>query len=267
MEIEAGHLYLAPVDHHLMVENEHMIITQGTQENRYRPSIDVLFRSAAAAFGNRVIAIILTGMLEDGTSGMSAVKRCGGVTIVQDPDDAQFPSMPISVMNNMQVDYRSYLENIPLIIHEVLSQPLPPSVAIPKEIETEVNITKRMMSDIDALKTIADHSDFVCPDCGGGLWQIRGEQPNRYRCHTGHVYTEKLLHDLQDERIEESVWVSIRMLEEKANLLKVMASRNTDAENGSAKPQYPRRIEEVEGHINRLKKLLNNLVDNGADKI
>lgn len=258
MLIENAHLYLAPPDHHLLVDREHIVVTHGTHENKYRPSIDVLFRSAAVTFGNRVIGIILSGMLEDGTSGMSAIKKCGGRCIVQNPQDAEFLSMPQSILNNVAVDYQADLSEIPDIIDQMLNQPLPEPVPVPKELQVEADITLRMVSDIDELELIAQRSDFVCPDCGGGLWAVKNDVAHRYRCHTGHVYTEKLLENFQDKKLEESVWVSIRMLEEKANLLKVMASRQAD-ESSRLSLGYKRRITEANVHINRLKKLLEDL--------
>jgi two-component system chemotaxis response regulator CheB len=260
--IEKGHVYLAPPKHHLLVDGDLLLLTTGAHENKYRPAIDVLFRSAAVNYGHRVIAVILTGMLEDGTSGMSAVKKSGGICIVQNPSDAQFPSMPSSVLHNLAVDYESDLSDIAEIINNILKSPLPPAIPIPNEIQIEADITKRMMSDIDELKRFANRSDFVCPDCGGGLWAVRDDAAHRYRCHTGHVYTEKLLGRLQDEKIEESVWVSIRMLEEKSNLLKVMLHRQND--NDSLRNSYIRRIQDNESHISRLKLLLKGLVGSEA---
>ena len=256
MPLESGVVYLAPADHHLMVKGTTMLINNGAHENKYRPSIDVLFRSAAVAFGHRVIGVILTGMLEDGTSGMVAVKRGGGLCVVQDPDEAEFSDMPQSVLNNVKVDYRGSLDEIPAIIQEIVSQPLPPYTIVPNELQIEADITEKMMSNIDDLKLIAERSDFICPDCGGGLWAIKNDPLHRYRCHTGHVYTEKLLFDLQDQKIEESVWVAIRLLEEKVNLMVLMQSRK-DSEGESVRSLlYQRRIDEMNMHIARLKLFL-----------
>src|ERR1700710_1870901 len=110
--IKAGHLYVAQPNHHLLLGEGVMKLNQGTRENKYRPSIDVLFRSAAVAYRSRVIGIILTGMLEDGTSGMYAIKRCGGICIVQEPEEADFGDMPQSVLNQVEVDYRVSLTEI-----------------------------------------------------------------------------------------------------------------------------------------------------------
>jgi len=261
--LKRGCLYLAPADHHLMLKGHKVCTSQGPHENKYRPSIDVLFRSAAVSFGHRAIGIILSGLLEDGTSGMWAIKRTGGICIVQDPSDARFPDMPHSVLNKIAVDHQAAVDDIPAIMAVILAQPLPPETPIPFELQIEADITEKMMSDIDQLKKIADHSDFVCPDCGGGLWEVKNDPAHRYRCHTGHVYTEKLLNDLQDEKIEESIWVSVRMLEEKVNLLQLVA-RRANGEDGSHETAvfHQRRIDELNKHINRLKSLLLKLNEN-----
>jgi two-component system chemotaxis response regulator CheB len=186
-QLVRGNLYLAPPDHQLMVKNNTLLLTQGPHENRYRPSIDVLFRSAAVNYGHRSIGIILTGLLEDGTSGMSAIHRSGGICIIQDPREAEFSDMPSSVMHHIAVDYLDELENIPSIVRQLVESPLPPQKEIPSDLQVEAHITEKMMSHIDQLKEIADRSDFVCPDCGGGLWALKDDPNHRYRCHTGHV--------------------------------------------------------------------------------
>src|SRR4051812_1420804 len=105
MPIKKGTVYIAPPDYHLIIKKGVMIISNGPQENRWRPSIDVLFRSAAAAYGERVIGVVLTGLLNDGSSGMAAIKKVGGSTIVQDPNEAEYPEMPLSVLSSIEVDY------------------------------------------------------------------------------------------------------------------------------------------------------------------
>lgn len=258
LTIEKSNIYIAPPDYHLMIDGPVMHLNQGPYENRYRPSIDVLFRSAAVHYANKVIGIIMTGMLDDGTSGMYAVKTCGGRCIIQNPLEAEFPDMPQSVLNKVQVDYIADLADIPVIVEDLIKKPLPLKVEIPQELKLEAEITQRLMSNIDDLKKIADRSDFVCPDCGGGLWEIKNDPLHRYRCHTGHVYSEKILQELQDHRIEESIWVSIRMLEEKQNMLRLALGRNTLKSNNdnAASTSFNRRIEDTGEHIRRLKTLL-----------
>jgi len=255
-KIEAGGLYVAPPDTHLFLKPGYIRLTTGPHENRWRPSVDVLFRSAAAAYGSRVIGIVLTGTMHDGTSGMSAIKRSGGVCMIQDPAEAEFMEMPVNVLNNIGVDYQLPVAGMGVIIAELLAKPGQPEVPIPEEVKIEAEITERMTSDIDQMEKIATHSNYTCPDCGGGLWKINDDPAQRYRCHTGHVYTEPVLLDKQSEQIEESVWVSIRMIEERRNVLQNIAKRETETGRPSFGENYRRRATELNEHIERLKQLL-----------
>lgn len=267
-ELRKGYLYLAPADHHMMVVGDKIRVNQGPHENRYRPSIDVLFRSAAVYFKSQVIAVVLTGMLDDGTSGMFAVQRCGGVCIVQDPKDSEYADMPTSVLNVMQVDHKASLREIPDVIDEVTQQPLPESRPVPVELKTEAELTERMMSGINQLKDIADRSDFVCPDCGGGLWAVKNDPNHRYRCYTGHVYTERMLYDEQAVRLEESIWVSLRMMEERRNMLLLMGTHADQKGNHEIDLANQDRAAHLNDHIKRLKEFLSKLTadlgQNGA---
>lgn len=257
--IQAGHLYVAPPNHHLLLTEGLMKVNQGTRENKYRPSIDVLFRSAAVAYRSRVIGIILTGLLEDGTSGMYAVKRCGGTCIVQEPEEAQFSDMPQSVLNRLEVDYRLPVAGIAGRLVELAERPVLASPPVPRELAIEAKITENMTSTIDDLKEIADKSDFVCPDCGGGLYAVKNDPAHRYRCYTGHVYTEQLLQDIQGLHLEESVWVSIRMLEERYNLLLLVADHAAEAGQEAVANGKKQQAAAIEKHIGQLKLLLSKL--------
>lgn len=267
MPLEKGKVYLAQPEQHLMVKGHIIRLNQGPEENRYRPSIDVLFRSVAVHFGNRAIGIILTGMLDDGTSGMYAIKSCGGLCLIQNPSEAEYANMPQNVLNRVEIDFMADLAEIPIIVKDILNKPLPPQIAIPNELKVEADITEKLMSDINDLKKIAKQSDFVCPDCGGGLWQIKNDPLHRYRCYTGHVYTEKLLQEVQDLKIEESIWVSIRMLEEKRNMLQLLISRRNQNSENSTVFSLNKRVEEISEHIKRLKALVVKLSDNKDDDI
>jgi two-component system chemotaxis response regulator CheB len=259
--IEKRHLYLALQDHHMIIQDDKIFINRGARENKYRPSVDVLFRSAAVNYGSSVIGIILTGMLDDGTAGMSAIDRCGGITIVQDPEDAQFPDMPQSVLNQIAVDYQVPLKNIGKILTQIFNKPVPPQVPVPRELQIEAEITKKMTSSINQMKQIGDHSDFVCPDCGGGLWAVRHDPTYRYRCHTGHAFTEQALYDMQGLNLEESVWVSIRMLEERRNLLLLMAGHSEQANDEESADENRRRSAEMTAHIEAMKLVLSKLTE------
>jgi two-component system chemotaxis response regulator CheB len=266
-EIKAGNIYLSPADVHLLIKPGVMYLVRGPHENRWRPSIDVLFRSAAAAYGSNVIGVILSGMLDDGTSGMSAIKRSGGICIVQEPNEAEFMDMPVNVINNIKTDHRVLLEDMGYIIADILSKPVDTNVQVPEDVKIEAQINERMASSLFEMEKIGVHSNFSCPDCGGGLWKIKNESNGRYRCHTGHVYTEHILLEKQNEQMEESLWVSIRMLEERRNLLLNIAWREEHTEETRANGSYKMRAEGLDLHIERLKALLVSLSKNEpADK-
>lgn len=252
--ITGGTIYLAPADYHMLLKKDNVRLIKGPHENRYRPSIDVLFRSAAAAFDSRVIGIILSGMLDDGTSGMSAIKRSGGTCIVQEPAEAAYSGMPSSVLNKVEVDYQVPVADMGYILQDIFARPIGEGIPIPEDVQVEAAITERMVSDINALEKLGTHSNFTCPDCGGGLWKMNGEGFPRYRCHTGHVYNESVLLEKQNEELEESLWVSIRMLEERRNLLLSMFERgNTMATTSGDQLD---RAAALDIHIERLKELL-----------
>jgi two-component system chemotaxis response regulator CheB len=256
--IKAGHIYIAPPDLHMLLKPDVIRLVKSPHENRWRPSVDVLFRSAAVAFNAATVGIILSGMLDDGTSGMTAIKRCGGTCIVQEPTDAEYPDMPVSVLNVVDVDYRVPVADIGYILDDIFSKPVVHH-HIPEDVQMEINITERMGGSIQELEKIGTNSNLTCPDCGGNLWRINNEKAPRYRCHTGHVYTEKLLLEKQTEELEESLWVSIRMLEERRNLLLNMASRENGAGHNYAEAEQRKRAEDLGLHIERLKKLLLNI--------
>jgi len=257
--IEKGHLYVACPDFHLIVKKDRMRVIRGPHENRWRPSIDVLFRSAAVAYDSQVIGIVLSGLLDDGTSGMSAIQRCGGICIVQEPNDAEFDDMPYNVLNNISVDYQVPVSEMGYVLADIFSKPAlgRKMMEIPAEVKLESEITERMVTNIDELKNLGTQSNYSCPDCGGALWQVKNDAHPRFRCFTGHVYTGEALLEKQAEGIEESVLISIRMLEERKNLL--MRLGNKQAEMGlhnDDEEDRLSRVEDLEMHINRLKALL-----------
>jgi two-component system chemotaxis response regulator CheB len=265
LEIEKGHLYVALPDHQLLIKPGTMRVTKGAHENRWRPSIDVLFRSAAANFNSRAIGIILTGMLDDGTSGMGAIKSSGGVCIVQEPEEAEFGDMPQNVLNNVEVDYRLPIADMGNVLQDLFSKPQKPEAVVPHEIQVEADITERMRSSIDDLEVLGDRSNYSCPDCGGGLWEIKNDVIPRYRCYTGHVYTEKILFEKHAEGLEESLWVSIRMLEERKNLLLMMAHRSRQTGDSNLENENHKRADTIGVHIERLKKLMITLEKEGPE--
>lgn len=249
---KSGHIYLAPSDQHMLIVKGKILITKGARENRSRPAIDPLFRSAAVAYGNRVIGIVLTGYLDDGTSGMMAIKRCGGVCIAQDPTDAAYPDMPQSVIANVGADYCLPIAQMGALLTNLVSRELPKSKPAPKDIIIEAKIARRVLSDLPSVEALGEQVPFNCPDCGGVLWQMTDGQQLRYRCHTGHAFTSSVLLAQQTAKIEETLWVALRMFEERQNLLVTM-SKNDGKKSPSSMSQ---RAKDSQVHIERIRAML-----------
>jgi two-component system chemotaxis response regulator CheB len=252
--IELGHLYLAPPDRHLLVRDGNLLVTKGPRENHYRPAADALFRSAAAYYGARVIGVVLTGMLHDGTAGLEFIKRCGGLALVQDPHDAEYASMPESALRNVDIDDVVPIARMGARLEELVFQNVTQILPIPEDIKLEAAIAERVVGTVDEAEQLGHTVPLTCPDCGGSLWQIEHGRVLRYRCHTGHAFTADSLLKQSQESLEESLWVALRMMEERKTLLTNMASRG----EGSYSVQQEERIEEIKKHINRLREFLLN---------
>jgi two-component system chemotaxis response regulator CheB len=253
-QVKSGYIYLAPSDHHMLVHGDGKLqVTKGPQENRYRPAIDPLFRSAAVGFTNRLIGIILTGYLDDGTAGMIAIQRCGGTCIIQDPADAQYPDMPFNAINQLNADYVIPVGQMGPILVQLVAEKLPSErINVPQDILTEAKIAERISSDLEAVNSLGEQVPFNCPGCGGVLWKIGTGKEMRYRCHTGHAYTYKSLLAEQTSKIEETMWTALRMFEERRNLLTTYAKTQTGASARSALERS--QLSQV--HIDRIRSIL-----------
>jgi len=252
--IKNNTIYLAQADHHLLVERNKVVVQRGAYENHWRPAIDVLFRSAAAAYDSCVTGIILTGLLDDGTSGMSAIQRSGGVCVVQEPSDAEFPDMPNNVINNITVDQILPIEEIGQFITRRYTNHICVPFDVPEDVKLEAEITKRRSTDPEKLTVLGDPTMLTCPDCGGTLRKVEQESITRYRCYTGHTFTEKILEEQQRKSLEDSLWVAIRMMEERRNLLNNLSSGYTNGDD--IVQSKVRRSDDIKTHIDRLKSML-----------
>lgn len=237
--LKAGHIYVAPPDCHLVVEPGIIRVTKGPRENRSRPAIDPLFRSAAQVYGPGAIGVVLSGNLDDGTAGLWTIKQLGGTAIVQHPDDALFPSMPRSAMEHVRVDHAVPLSGVAPLLVQLTSQtqaPMPREEApatVPTLVEVEVNIAKEANALEAGVRGIAEPSSLACPDCHGVLLQLKEGGRTRFRCHTGHAYSVESLLVAVSEGIEHSLWIAIRALEEADMLMRGMADHvKAHHENG-----------------------------------
>jgi two-component system chemotaxis response regulator CheB len=224
--LKPGCIYVAPPDHHLVVEPGHLRATKGPKENRFRPAIDPLFRSAAQVFGPHAIGVILTGNLDDGTAGLWAIKQLGGVAIVQDPRDALFPSMPQSALAHVKADHVVPVADIASLLVRLTSDETPevPAAAVPERLEVEVKIA----SEHDPLQAgvlgIGEPSTFSCPECHGVLLQLKEAGRVRFRCHTGHAYSADSLQAEITEAIEAALWSAMRLMHEGDLLMRGIAT-------------------------------------------
>jgi len=203
--------------------------------------------------GPSVIGVVLSGMLDDGTAGLMAIRKCGGVTIVQDPKDAAYPDMPQSALNNLKIDYCVPAAEIGALLEKLSHERHGKSKAIPDDVRTEAEIAERVLSDVAQVNGLGSQVPYNCPNCGGVLWEMDNPDVQRFRCHTGHSFTAAAMLISQSERIEETLWISLRMFEERKNLLNNMAQK----ENGSRqKSSYAKRAKETQVHIERIRAML-----------
>lgn len=194
--------------------------------------------------------------MDDGTSGMWAIKRSGGTCIVQDPNQAEYPTMPLSVINNMEADYVATLEEMAALLPGIIKKKKGRKKTVPKEVIDESKIAEKTAVGIEDIEKIADKSAFACPDCGGNLWTIKGDIVKRYRCHIGHAYTEKDLVIKQAETASATLWVALRMMEERKHLLKKMEVESAKKGHKSLSSRNAEKQQGLEHHIETLKKIL-----------
>jgi two-component system chemotaxis response regulator CheB len=243
-----GRIYVAPPDRHLVIEPNRVRLTRGPKENRFRPAVDPLFRSAAQVYGPRVIGVILTGYLDDGTAGLWAVKQLGGTTVVQDPHDALAPSMPASALNQVRVDHCLPVAEIAPLLARLTAAPLEEEgeYEVPEELDIEVKIAKENTAlDVGVLK-LGEPSNYACPECHGVLLQLKEEKRIRFRCHTGHAYSvDSLLAEIT-EGVEDSLWNAIRSVEESVLLLRHMAEHLGGGENGHPTEEFLARAKQAQ---------------------
>jgi two-component system chemotaxis response regulator CheB len=246
--IVPGLVYVASSDHHLLVENDRIRITRGPRENRVRPAIDVLFRSAAHTFGPRVIGILLSGNLDDGSAGLWAIKDQGGIALVQAPDDAQYSSMPQSAIQQVNVDHVLPVSRMPAAILSLVQEPVMTrensSDAASMRIETDVALGN------DSLKNgsydLGPISPNTCPECHGALIQITEGFITRYRCHTGHAFSFQTLFSQVNEEIDSSLWNTLRAIDERIILLRQRERQALAERDETSAVQYAREVRESE---------------------
>lgn len=256
MPIERGRIHVAPPDRHMLATAEGIRITFGPRENRSRPAIDPLFRSAAVNYRSRVIGVVLTGLLGDGAAGLLAVQRCGGIVMVQSPHDAEFADMPRRALDLVRDAQRFALDDLGAALLRHCGEPAPEPPAVPEALLIETRLTERDMGMEDWGRVPSRPTSFTCPECKGAIHEIREEGLTRYRCRVGHAYsTHDMLRD-KAKSVEESLWVALQTLEERAQMLESMAAADRQRGWTRGAGSYEDRARETRVHADRLRALL-----------
>ena len=248
-----GRIYIAPPDNHILLKAGTILVRKGARENRSRPGVDPLFRSAAVAHGARVIGVVLTGLLDDGAAGLIAIKRCGGITVVQDPKDAAYADMPLNALDRLDIDFCVPIAAMGELLTSLVARRPGRRKAVPAALRTEAEIAERILSDVAEVNGLGQQVPYNCPNCGGVLWEMDASKTRRYRCHTGHSFTVPALLASQSEKIEEMLWISLRMFEERKNLLNNMSRRTASRTHKAA---HRRQLGETRGYIERIRSML-----------
>jgi two-component system chemotaxis response regulator CheB len=239
--IVPGRIYVAPADHHMLVERGYVRVTRGPKENRFRPAVDPLFRSAAYIYGPRVIGIVLSGALDDGTAGLWTVKLRGGTAIVQDPSDAVHRSMPLNALENMAVDYKLPAAEIGELLGALARQEADGEPDVPEKERRKTEHEVRIAAEKDGLDehimSYGELSPFACPECHGVLTLLQEGSIVRFRCHTGHAFSEDSLLNAVTEQVEDRLWDAIRALDETVMMLNALGARFAGTGNTKAAEQ------------------------------
>jgi two-component system, chemotaxis family, protein-glutamate methylesterase/glutaminase len=221
--LEQRRIYVAPPDHHLLLRAGHVHLSRGPRENGHRPAVDPLFRSAAWEHAARVVGVVLSGALDDGTAGLLAIKSRGGVAIVQQPEEALYPGMPLNAIEHVHVDHVLPAAAIADALTRLAAEPaVQPASPAPSDMKLEVDVERFSMEALESGNP-GRPSAFSCPDCNGVLWEIQDGGLVRFRCRVGHAWSPESLITQQSEALEAALWVALRSLEERAALARRLA--------------------------------------------
>lgn len=254
-EIAPGRVLLAAPDRHLIVHSGHARLARGPRENYWRPAIDVLFRTAAVAYGPRVVGVLLSGALDDGTAGLHAICRCGGKAYVQAAQEAAYPAMPENALNNVQGvrsgTVREIAADLIRLVNEAPGEPVP----IPEDLRIEARVAEGASQSAQAAYENGQPVSATCPDCSGPL-SVSRDGLARFRCMVGHAFGARSLLSRTRQEIEVSLWSAIRLLQQRAMLDRSNARREHEKGRERGAAQYDDRAAESEAHANLLRELL-----------
>jgi two-component system chemotaxis response regulator CheB len=247
--LRRGRIYVAPPDRHLIVKPGHVRLSRAPKENRHRPAVDPLFRSAARTYGEAVVGVVLTGALDDGTAGLLAVKAAGGVAVVQDPHDATFPGMPQNALQYVKVDHCVPLGELPDLLTRLAG---PPDVDIFERLPREIAMNEDEATEETPPGDLIKTSGFTCPTCHGALWEQSEGDFVRFQCRIGHTFSLESLLAEQSDDLESALWGAVRALEESASMERRLAA----CLHGNIAKRHGESAVEKEGQARMLREML-----------
>jgi two-component system chemotaxis response regulator CheB len=262
-QLNGGCIYVAPPDLHLLVQDGYMHLDHGPRVNGHRPAVDNLFQSAAAAYGSGVGGVILSGVLDDGSAGLLAIKRAGGMTLVQDPDQALYDAMPRNAIEVVHPDEVGTIAQLAALMTEAAGAPDhdSPTAAKPDPSESSVIAVDRGSSDQAQPGNL---TGFTCPECGGAQWEMDDERGFRVRCRTGHEYAPENFIEAQGVQVEAALWSALRSLEERAALHRRIAARYRDKSNRRLAERFAHRADQAVEQAIVIRRLLTQFDEEGV---
>jgi two-component system chemotaxis response regulator CheB len=222
-EIQPGKVYVGLADQHLIVKPGIVKLGRGPRENGSRPSVDVLFRTAAYSYGERVVGVVLSGSLSDGTAGLMAIKAGGGLAIVQTPDEAIFGGMPQSALDYVDVDFELPLASIALELIRLAATPLTrrsDGAMSTSDLQPVSSSTNGISTRGVTKSQNNSQPGLTCPDCGGAVWENTLDRYREYRCLVGHSFSPDSMLTEKVKAVDASFWKALRLLEENIQLRK-----------------------------------------------
>jgi len=261
-KIRPGTIRIAPPDHHLIVEDHRILLDRGPRVNNFRPAVDPLFVSAAEAYGPGVIGVILSGGLDDGTFGLAEIKRLGGTAVVQDPEEALTPGMPESAIGSVAVDHVLPVAGIAALIARLAGSGIERRFA---GMPTQPRHRQGPRSEGRKRGMVGPGADppspFICPECGGALWEVDGGKFLRYECHVGHAYNGRTLLDEQGRSVEAALWGAVRVLEENAELYRRLSERYHTGGYGALAASFMKKAEDAEGRAEQIRAVAKKILE------
>lgn len=261
--LESGRIYVAPPDHHLLVRQDRLDLGVGPKENNHRPAVDVLFRTAARNHGPQVIGVVLSGTLDDGTVGLAAIRNHGGIAVVQSPEDALYPGMPRSAVENVGADHVLPVAEIGALLGRLVLEPAPVSAVAP-ESDKENFMDEMQLDGVHAEERPGKPAGFSCPECDGVLWELQDKHLIRFRCRVGHAYSAETLLDAQKVGLEAALWSALNALEEKAVLARRLAERATTRGHAITARQFEHQFTEALQRAELIRQALGQVTEEAA---